>query len=132
MTRRPLPIHVSMSPHSADDRLLGPLRASARPGALRRFGHRLLPRPRAQVHVVSWRAGAGPQRVVVRADRPVRLVFERPGNERASDWVAFSEHGLLTTLSPFGRTTVDLPQRPPGVYEFHGEGRVLRGVLVVE
>lgn len=71
-----------------------------------------------------------PDRIVVRAGEPVRLVFHREETAACSEHVVFRDFGVTAMLPPFQAVPVDLPAAPPGEHEFTCELGVLRGRLV--
>ncbi|HWT23219.1 MAG TPA: cupredoxin domain-containing protein [Solirubrobacteraceae bacterium] len=84
-----------------------------------------------QVRVVHWGGGLVPAPVVVKADRPIRLVFERLGAGSAADSVAIPALGWVTTLDCAARNAVDLRPCPVGSYRFSSVDGALSGFLVV-
>jgi plastocyanin domain-containing protein len=88
--------------------------------------------PAPQVRVVPWGTGTRPRRVVVKADRPIRLVFECRDSSDVAEFVAIPALGWVTTLASTARNSVDLGPCPAGAYTFSSFDGALRGCLVVE
>ncbi len=87
---------------------------------------------RPQVRVVRWGAGPRLAPVVVRANRPIRLIFERLDHSCATDVVAIPALGWMTTLGCGPRSCIALAPCAAGTYEFASLDGALRGRLVVE
>lgn len=80
---------------------------------------------------VRVRGGYEPDRLVVRAGAPVRLVFRREETAPCSESVVFPDLGRSATLTPFRDVPVELPASEPGEHEFTCQMGMLRGRLVV-
>ena len=80
---------------------------------------------------VRVKGGFLPDRVVVPAGRPLRLVFRREETASCSESVVFPDFGTSVMLPPQRNVTVDLPPCQPGEHEFTCRMGVLRGRLVV-
>lgn len=78
------------------------------------------------------KGGYTPDVVVVKAGRPVRLLFRREETAACSEMVVFKDFDKSAKL-PAGQTTVVevLPEKP-GVYEFTCQMGMFRGRLVAE
>src|SRR4051794_4106942 len=96
----------------------------------RRLGRERATDPR---RTVEWCPGHDPGTVVVRAGEPIRIAFHRVGPNATSECVCFPDLGIISSLTAYGRTVVELPAQPPGRYRFCApdEGD-LEGWLVVE
>ena len=80
---------------------------------------------------ITVAGGYEPDRVVVAAGEPAKLVFHRRDRSPCSDEVVFADHGLRVDLA-YGRdVVVELPPSAAGEYEFHCGMGMLRGRVVV-
>jgi plastocyanin domain-containing protein len=70
--------------------------------------------------------------VVVKADRPIRLVFECRDGCVAADSVVIPALGWVSTLGSAASVSIELGPCRPGAYTFASVDGVLRGCLVVE
>ncbi len=85
-----------------------------------------------QTRVVYWGTGQGSGCVTVKADRPIRLVFERLGSSLLDESVAIPALGWVSTLGESARCVVDLRPCPAGAYAIASVDGALRGFLLVE
>jgi plastocyanin domain-containing protein len=76
--------------------------------------------------------GYDPASVRVSAGSPLRIHFDRRESAGCSEEVVFPDFGVRRFLPPNQRTTLDLPPREPGSYEFTCGMGMLRGRLLVE
>jgi plastocyanin domain-containing protein len=76
--------------------------------------------------------GYDPPRLRLRANRPIRLVFDRRETGGCSEEVVFPALELRRFLPPFQKTTVELEPPPAGRYEFTCGMSMLHGRLEVE
>ena len=72
-----------------------------------------------------------PDKVVVAAGAPARLVFHRHDSSPCSEQVVFPQFGLRADLPQHKDVTVDLPAAEPGEYDFECGMGMLHGRLVV-
>ena len=86
---------------------------------------------RPAVAFVQVKGAYVPDRVVMPAGRPLRLVFRREETAPCSESVIFPDFGTSVMLPPDRDVTVELPPCPPGRHEFTCRMGVLRGLLVV-
>jgi len=85
----------------------------------------------AQEVMVRVKGGYDPDLIVVRAGRPVRLLFNRQETAACSEMVQFPDFGVSRRL-PAGETVpVEIDPQEPGEYEFACQMGMLRGRLVV-
>ena len=85
----------------------------------------------AQEILIRVKGGYDPDLVVVRAGRPVRLLFNRQETASCSEMVQFPDFGVSRRL-PAGETVpVEIDPQEPGEYEFACQMGMLRGRLVV-
>ena len=82
-------------------------------------------------HQILVDGGYSPDRLVVAANRPVRLVFHRHDESACSEEVVFPDQGVRATLDRHADVVVELPPSQPGDYEFHCGMGMLHGRLVV-
>ena len=68
----------------------------------------------------------------MKADRPIRLVFERLDGLAADEFVTIPSLGWATTLGASARCSVELGPCPVGTYGFSSVDGGLRGCLRVE
>ena len=73
-----------------------------------------------------------PDRVVIPADRPVRLVVDREEDVACSDQLSIpaAKH-LLVDLKPNGVTRIDVPPMSPGTYTLTCGMGMMSGTIVV-
>lgn len=86
----------------------------------------------AQEIVVAVRGGYEPASIRVRADAPVRLVFDRHETNGCSEEVVFPDFGIRRFLPAHERTTVQFTPATPGTYEFTCGMSMLRGRVIAE
>ena len=85
-----------------------------------------------QEATIVVQGGYDPARLKLRANRPIRLVFDRRETGGCSEEVVFPTLGLRRFLPPFQKTTLDLEPQPAGRYEFTCGMSMLHGRLEVE
>jgi Cu+-exporting ATPase len=86
----------------------------------------------AQEVTVTVRGGYAPNRIRVRAGRPLRLVFDRQESGDCSSRVVFPDFGISADLHPFARTAVVFTPERPGTYGFMCGMNMIHGTLLVE
>lgn len=87
---------------------------------------------RSQEVRVRVKGGFSPERIVVPAGVPLRLVFLREETASTSESVVFADFGKSVMLPPYHEVVVDLPACEPGEHEFASESGLLHGRLVVK
>lgn len=80
---------------------------------------------------VCVKGGYSPDRIVVRAGVPVRLVFRREETAECSESVVFPDFGTSAMLPPHRDVAIELPPSRPGEHEFTCRMGMLRGRLVI-
>ncbi|QUW85532.1 heavy metal translocating P-type ATPase (plasmid) [Streptomyces mirabilis] len=85
-----------------------------------------------QAVTVTVRGGYAPNRIRVRAGRPLRLTFDRQESGDCSSKVVFPDFGISADLHPFTRTTVELTPQRPGSFGFTCGMNMIHGTLLVE
>lgn len=85
-----------------------------------------------QTRHIRWGAGHAPGCVTVKADRPIRLVFERLDGFDADEFVTIPSLGWATTLGASTRCSIVLGPCSAGTYGFSSVHGDLRGCLRVE
>lgn len=81
---------------------------------------------------VTVQGGYTPDRIVVKAGKPVRLNFRREETSACSEMVVFGDLNKSATL-PTGMTVpVEFTPPKPGEYEFTCQMGMLRGKLIAE
>jgi plastocyanin domain-containing protein len=78
------------------------------------------------------RGGYEPAAIRVARDRPVRLIFDRQEASGCSEEIVFPDLSLRRFLPAHQQTSIDLPARPPGAYEFTCGMGMLHGRVIVE
>ena len=81
---------------------------------------------------ITVKGGYTPDTVVVRAGKPVRLLFYRDETAAGSDRLVLEAFGVDRPLPPFETTAVDLTPAAAGEFPFRGGAAAPRGLLVVE
>lgn len=76
--------------------------------------------------------GYSPSTVVVKAGKPVRLVFDRRDTGSCSEEVVFPDFHLRRFLPTGEKTTIEVTPPAPGRYEFMCGMSMLRGALIAE
>lgn len=84
-----------------------------------------------EVHI-TVKGGYLPDTVVVRAGKPVRLLFYRDETAECSDRVVLDGFGVDQPLPPFTTTAVEFTPSAAGEFPFRCGEAVLKGLLVVE
>ena len=85
-----------------------------------------------QEAMVLVKGGYSPDTIVVRAGRPVRLLFRREESAACSEMVVFGDFGKSAKLPEGQDVPVELMAAKPGSYEFTCQMGMIRGRLVVE
>jgi plastocyanin domain-containing protein len=81
---------------------------------------------------VTVKGGYTPDTIVVRAGKPVRLLFYRDETADCSERVVFEAFGVNQQLPAFATTPVEFTPREPGEFPFRCGMAMLKGLLVVE
>lgn len=81
---------------------------------------------------VLVKGGYTPDTIVVRAGKPVRLLFYRDETADCSERVVFEKLGLDQQLPAFQTTAVEFTPKEPGEIPFRCGMNMLKGLLVVE
>jgi plastocyanin domain-containing protein len=81
---------------------------------------------------ITVKGGYTPDTVVVRAGKPVRLLFYRDEMAEASGRIVLEAFAVDRPLPPFQTTSVELSPAAAGEFRFHGAAAAPAGVLVVE
>ncbi len=76
--------------------------------------------------------GYSPSTVLVKAGKPVRLVFDRRDSGSCSEEIVFPDFQLRRFLPTGQKTTIEVTPPAPGRYEFMCGMSMLRGALVAE
>lgn len=82
--------------------------------------------------LVTVAGGYSPATVVVRAGRPVRLVFDRQETNSCSEEIVLPAFGVRKFLPPFAKTTIEFTPTTPGTFDFSCGMGMLHGRVVVE
>lgn len=75
--------------------------------------------------------GYSPSEIVIEEGERVRLVFVRKSWSGCTREVVIPHLDLRRVLAPNQRTTVDLPELPPGDYAFHCGMKMIHGNIRV-
>lgn len=81
---------------------------------------------------ITVQGGYDPATVRAKAGAPLTLVFDRQETSSCSDEVVFGDYGVRQFLPAFQKTSVSLPAKPAGTYEFTCGMGMLRGKVIVE
>ena len=81
---------------------------------------------------ITVKGGYTPDTVVVRAGKPVRLLFYRDETAECSDRLVLEAFGVDRPLPPFETTAVEFTPAAAGEFPFRCGRTVLKGLLVVE
>jgi len=81
---------------------------------------------------VMVKGGYTPDTIVVRAGKPVRLLFYRDETADCSERVIFEKLGIDQQLPAFQTTAVEFTPQEPGEIPFRCGMNMLKGLLVVE
>jgi plastocyanin domain-containing protein len=76
--------------------------------------------------------GYSPSTVVVKAGKPVRLIFDRKDTGSCSEEVVFPDFHVRRFLPTGEKTTIEVTPPAPGRYEFMCGMSMLRGALIAE
>jgi len=85
-----------------------------------------------QEALVLVKGGYSPDTLVVRAGKPVRLVFRRQESSACSEMVVFGDFDRSASLPEGEDVPVEFVPGTPGTYEFTCQMGMLRGRLVVQ
>ncbi len=85
-----------------------------------------------QEAIITVKGGYTPDVIIVKAGRPVRLVFERLEASPCSERVVFKDFNISRLLPEGERVTVEFTPERAGEYEFTCQMGMYRGRLVVE
>lgn len=85
-----------------------------------------------QEAMVLVKGGYAPDTLVVRAGKPVRLIFRREESSACSEMVIFGDFGKSARLPEGEEVPVEFLPKEPGAFEFTCQMGMLRGRLVVE
>ncbi len=80
---------------------------------------------------IEVKGGYTPDRLIVSAGTPIRLLFERQETSLCSEIVEFPDLDVSTRLPEGQVVPVELPALEPGEYPFTCQMGMLRGKLVV-
>ncbi len=81
---------------------------------------------------ITVKGGYTPDVIIVRAGKPVRLVFERRESSPCSERVHFKDFNVSTLLPEGEKVPVEFTPEKPGEYEFACQMGMFRGRLIVE
>jgi len=81
---------------------------------------------------VVVKGGYTPDVIVVKAGKPVRLVFERRESSPCSERVIFKDFDVSTLLPEGEKVPIEFTPDKPGEYEFACQMGMFRGRLIVE
>jgi sulfite exporter TauE/SafE len=84
----------------------------------------------AEVNLTVANGGYSPSALNIPADKPVRLIVNRPESDSCSSQLAFPQLGILKDLKANGTTVVDLPATKAGSYTMTCGMGMLSGQLV--
>ena len=84
-----------------------------------------------QEAVIAVKGGYSPDRLILSAGSPVRLLFERQETSSCSEIVEFPDLGISRRLTEGETVSVELDALDPGEYPFNCQMGMLRGHLVV-
>ena len=76
--------------------------------------------------------GSDPATIQVRADRPVRLLFDRRETNPCSEEIVIPAFGIKKFLPANARTAVEFTPTTPGTFDFSCGMGMLHGRVVVE
>lgn len=85
-----------------------------------------------QEAVIVVKGGYTPDTIVVKAGRPVRLIFNRQETAACSEMVVFGAFGKSAKLPTGEDVPVEFLPKEPGEYEFACQMGMLRGKLIAE
>ena len=85
-----------------------------------------------QEAVITVKGGYSPDTILVKAGRPVRLIFNRQETSACSEMVVFGDFNKSAKLPPGQDVPVELMPSKPGEYGFACQMGMLRGKLIAE
>lgn len=85
-----------------------------------------------QEALVTVKGGYTPDVIVVKAGKPVRLVFHRQESSPCSERVVFKDFDKSNLLPEGEKVPVEFVPEKPGEYEFSCQMGMYRGRLIVE
>lgn len=85
-----------------------------------------------QEAVITVKGGYTPDTILVKAGRPVRLIFNRQETAACSEMVVFGDFDKSAKLPTGQEVPVELMPKEPGEYEFACQMGMLRGKLIAE
>jgi plastocyanin domain-containing protein len=86
----------------------------------------------AQEVTITVKGGYTPDVIVVKAGRPVRLIFTRQESASCSEKVLFPDFHQNANLPEGEHVTLEFTPEKPGEYGFQCQMGMLRGKLIVE
>jgi len=81
---------------------------------------------------ITVKGGYTPDVIIVKAGKPLRLVFERKEASPCSERVIFKDFDVSKVLPEGEKVTVEFTPDKPGEYEFACQMGMFRGRLIVE
>jgi plastocyanin domain-containing protein len=81
---------------------------------------------------ITVRGGYSPSTIQSAAGQPLRLIFDRQETSGCSEEVVFPDFEIRRFLPPHEKTTIELPAREPGTYEFTCGMSMLRGRVIIQ
>ncbi len=81
---------------------------------------------------ITVKGGYTPDVIIVKAGKPLRLVFERKESSPCSERVIFKDFDVSKLLPEGEKVTVEFTPDKPGEYEFACQMGMFRGRLIVE
>jgi plastocyanin domain-containing protein len=85
-----------------------------------------------QEALITVKGGYTPDTILVRAGRPVRLIFNRQETAACSEMVVIGDFDKSAKLPTGQDVPIELLPSKPGEYEFACQMGMLRGKLIVE
>jgi len=85
-----------------------------------------------QEALITVKGGYTPDVIIVKAGKPLRLVFERKESSPCSERVIFKDFEVSKVLPEGERVTLEFTPEKPGEYEFACQMGMFRGRLIVE
>jgi plastocyanin domain-containing protein len=85
-----------------------------------------------QEAVITVKGGYTPDIIVVKAGRPVRLIFNRQETAACSEMVVFGDFDKSAKLPTGQDVPIELMPKEPGEYEFACQMGMYRGKLIAE
>ena len=81
---------------------------------------------------ITVKGGYSPDVVVVRKDKPVRLLFYRDETDSCSEQVIFGDFNIARQLPAFKTTAIEFTPDRAGEFTFTCGMNMMRGKLIVE